>query len=220
MKISRLGDLLNQMGLITAEELERALQAQAEKGERLGQVLLQQKKISEPDLIGVLAAQFGMEERDSIPDESLRFDLVHELPIQYLKKNLFFPFQTEDGALWVAVNDPLNLEILDDFRVLFGREEVRPVLVPAREIISAINRTYGQADDTAEQIIQDLGEEEGQFLFTELEGGADLLDETSEAPIIKLVNQIFSQAVKSSASDIHIEPYEKTLRVRRPGSAG
>ena len=74
--------------------------------------------------------------------------------------------------LWVAVNDPLSLEILDDFRVLFDKKQILPVLVPAREIISAINRTYGQANDTAAQIIQDLDEQEGQAsLFTELEQG-------------------------------------------------
>ena len=77
------------MGLVAAEEVEAALQVQAEKGERLGQILLQQKKISEPDLLGVFAAQFGMEQVDHIPDEKLRFDLVGELPIQYLKKHLF-----------------------------------------------------------------------------------------------------------------------------------
>ncbi|GAG37458.1 unnamed protein product, partial [marine sediment metagenome] len=111
--------------------------------------------------------------------------------------------------------DPLDLEVLDDLRILFGQNEIRPVLVPAREILSAINRTYGQANDTTEQIMQDLGEEaDSQHLFTELEVGEDLLDETSDAPIIKLVNHIFSQAVKSQASDIHIEPYQQHLQVR------
>jgi len=88
------------------------------------------------------------------------------------------------------------------------------VLVPAKEIVSAINRTYGQANGEAEQIIQDLDQEEGNPLFTELEEGEDLLDETSDAPIIKLVNHLFSQAVKSRASDIHIEPYQQNLQVR------
>jgi general secretion pathway protein E len=134
---------------------------------------------------------------------------------EYLKKHEIFPFQSEDGTLRIAVNDPLNLEVLDDLRILYGHSEIRPVLVPAREILSAINRTYGQANDTAEQIFQDLGEEEdSQHLFSELEVGEDLLDETSEAPIIKLVNHIFSQAVKSQASDIHIEPYQQHLQVR------
>jgi general secretion pathway protein E len=88
-------------------------------------------------------------------------------------------------------------------------------LVPAKEIISAINRTYGQANDTAEQIIQTLDQEgDSHHLFAELEEGEDLLDETSEAPIIKLVNHIFAQAVKSQASDIHIEPYHHHLQVR------
>jgi len=214
MNIPKLGSVLEEQGRLSPEVLEEALEAQTEKGERLGHILVQQKKITERELLEALAVQLGMEIMDRITDEQLRFDLVEHLPIQYLKNSLIFPFQTEDGNLRVAVNDPLNLEFLDDLRILYGREEVLPVLVPSREIISAISRTYGQANDTAEQIIQDLDQEEGASLFTDLEEGADLLDETSEAPIIKLVNQIFSQAVKSGASDIHIEPYKKGIQVR------
>ena len=213
--LPRLGDVLVEQGWLSPEALEEGLDAQAENGERLGQVLVQQKKITEQELLNALALQLDLEVMESIDDEELRFDLVEQLPIQYLKKHEIFPFQSEDGTLRIAVNDPLDLEVLDDLRILFGQNEIRPVLVPAREILSAINRTYGQANDTTEQIMQDLGEEaDSQHLFTELEVGEDLLDETSDAPIIKLVNHIFSQAVKSQASDIHIEPYQQHLQVR------
>ena len=213
--LPRIGDVLVEQGWLSPEALEEGLEAQAENGERLGQVLVQQKKITEQELLNALALQLDLEVMESIDDKELRFDLVEKLPIQYLKKHEIFPFQSEDGTLRIAVNDPLDLEVLDDLRILFGQNEIRPVLVPAREILSAINRTYGQANDTAEQLMQDLGEEaDSQHLFTELEVGEDLLDETSEAPIIKLVNHIFSQAVKSQASDIHIEPYQKHLQVR------
>ena len=213
--LPRIGDVLVEQGWLSPEALEEGLEAQAENGERLGQVLVQQKKITEQELLNALALQLDLEVMESIDDKELRFDLVEQLPIQYLKKHAIFPFQSEDGTLRIAVNDPLDLEVLDDLRILYGQNEIRPVLAPAREILSAINRTYGQANDTAEQIIQDLGEDEdSQHLFTELEVGEDLLDETSEAPIIKLVNHIFSQAVKSQASDIHIEPYQQHLQVR------
>jgi len=213
--LPKLGDVLVEQGWITPEGLEDGLAAQAENGERLGEILVQQKKISERDLLEALALQLNLEVMESIDDKELRFDLVEKLPIQYLKKHLIFPFQSEHGTLRMAVNDPLDLEVLDDLRILYGVDEIKPVLVPAREIVSAINRTYGQANDTAEQIIQDLDQgEESHHLFTELEEGGDLLDETSEAPIIKLVNHVFAQAVKSQASDIHIEPYQQHLQVR------
>jgi general secretion pathway protein E len=213
--LPRLGDVLVEQGWLSPEALEEGLEAQAENGERLGQILVQQKKITEPQLLNALSLQLDLEVMESIDDKELRFDLVEQLPIQYLKKHEIFPFQSEDGTLRIAVNDPLDLEVLDDLRILYGQNEIRAVLVPAREILSAINRTYGQANDTADKIMQDLGEEEdSQHLFTELEVGEDLLDETSEAPIIKLVNHIFSQAVKSQASDIHIEPYQQHLQVR------
>ena len=213
--LPKLGDVLVEQGWVTPEGLKDGLAAQAENGERLGQILVQQKKITEQELLEALALQLDLEVMESIDDKELRFDLVEKLPIQYLKKHLIFPFQSEHGTLRMAVNDPLALEVLDDLRILYGVDEIKPVLVPAREIVSAINRTYGQANDTAEQIIQDLDQgEEGRHLFTELEEGGDLLDETSEAPIIKLVNHVFSQAVKSQASDIHIEPYQQHLQVR------
>ena len=213
--LPKLGDVLVEQGWVTPEGLEDGLAAQGENGERLGQILVQQKKITERELLEALALQLDLEVMESIDDKELRFDLVEKLPIQYLKKHLIFPFQTEHGTLRMAVNDPLDLEVLDDLRILYGVDEIKPVLVPGREIVSAINRTYGQANDTAEQIIQDLDQgEEGRHLFTELEEGGDLLDETSEAPIIKLVNHVFSQAVKSQASDIHIEPYQQHLQVR------
>ena len=213
--LPRLGDVLVEQGWITPEGLEDGLTAQAENSEKLGQILVQQKKITERELLEALALQLDLEVIESIDDKELRFDLVEKLPIQYLKKHLIFPFHSEHGILQMAVNDPLDLEVLDDLRILFGVDEIKPVLVQAREIVSAINRTYGQANDTAEQIIQDLDQgEESHHLFTELEEGGDLLDETSEAPIIKLVNHVFGQAVKSQASDIHIEPYQHHLQVR------
>jgi general secretion pathway protein E len=214
VKPPRLGTILIEQGRITPEILEEALAAQREKGERLGDILVQQKRISESELMAALAAQLDLEVMTHISDEHLRLELVEQLPIHYLKKNLVFPFQPEDGTLRVAMNDPLRLEVLDDLRILYGKEQIVPVLVPAKEIVSAINRTYGQANGEAEQIIQDLDQEEGNPLFTELEEGEDLLDETSDAPIIKLVNHLFSQAVKSRASDIHIEPYQQNLQVR------
>ena len=213
--LPKLGDLLVEQGWLTPEALEDGLAAQAENGEKLGQILVQQKKITERELLEALSLQLDLEVVESIDDKELRFDLVEKLPIQYLKKHLIFPFQSEQGTLRMAVNDPLDLEVLDDLRILYSADEIKPVLVPAREIVSAINRTYGQANDTAEQIIQDVDqEEESHYLFTELEEGGDLLDETSEAPIIKLVNHVFGQAVKSQASDIHIEPYQQHLQVR------
>ncbi|HYR02049.1 MAG TPA: type II secretion system protein GspE, partial [Syntrophobacteria bacterium] len=159
MKPPRLGTILIEQGRITPEILEEALAAQREKGERLGDILVQQKRISESELTAALAAQLNLEVMTHISDEHLRLELVEQLPIHYLKKNLIFPFQFEDGTLRVAMNDPLRLEILDDLRILYGKEQIVPVLVPAKEIVSAINRTYGQANGEAEQIIQDLDQE-------------------------------------------------------------
>ena len=138
-----------------------------------------------------------------------------DIPISYLRKNLFVPFKNADELLHVALYDPTCLQVVEDIRVIFG-PETDTVLCPAEQILSAINRTYGQNETEADSIVEELDMDEDSALFAELEGAeaSDLLDDTSDAPIIKLVNHILSRAVKTRASDIHIEPYQGNLIVR------
>jgi general secretion pathway protein E len=120
----------------------------------------------------------------------------------------------EDGILTVATPDPLNYEPLDDLRLIIECQEVRVVLSSEREVVRAINRFYEQSADTPEEMIQSMDAESSDRILHELEETADLLDISDEAPVIKLVNLILFQAVKERASDIHIEPFQKELKVR------
>jgi general secretion pathway protein E len=120
----------------------------------------------------------------------------------------------EDGILTVATLDPLNFEPLDDLRLILGCQVVRLVLSSEGEVLQAINRFYEQSADTPEEMIQSLDTEISDRLLQELEETQDLLDVSDEAPVIKLVNLILFQAVKERASDIHIEPFQKELKVR------
>ena len=110
--LPRLGDVLVERRWISPEALQEGLDAQAENGERLGQVVVQQKKITEQELLNALALQLDLEVMESIDDKQLRFDLVEKLLIQYLKKHQIFPFQSEDDRLRIAVNDPLVMSCL------------------------------------------------------------------------------------------------------------
>ncbi|MDY6954005.1 MAG: type II secretion system ATPase GspE, partial [Thermodesulfobacteriota bacterium] len=104
---------------------------------------------------------------------------------------------------------------LDDLRLALGWNGVETVLAPSVAILSAINLAYDMSSDSAEQVIEGMHEEEdGALLMSEIEDTGDLLDETSDAPIIRLVNLMLSQAVKARASDIHIEPYQNTFKIR------
>jgi general secretion pathway protein E len=205
-------------GRITPEDVAETHAILEEQGGEVSRILLEQNKITEREFLDFWSRSLGMDIVEDLGSRELEYALVGTLPIQYAKKHLVLPYgRTEHGVL-VAIHDPLGSdEVLGDLHVMFAPLEVIPTLAPAREILSAINRVYGQAEDQgASEIIQDLDQGEDENLLTgiEEEVGGDLLDETSEAPIIKLVNHILAQAVKGRASDIHIEPYHHELNVR------
>jgi general secretion pathway protein E len=137
-----------------------------------------------------------------------------EMPIQYFKRMGFVPLKSEDHFLVVAVNNPLNFQVVDDFGRAAGYQSIRMVLSPIKEIHSAINFLFDQNGEDAEKMVQDLESSELDTRVTELDELEDLLDTTHEAPIIRVVNVILTQAIRRKASDIHVEPYEKEIKVR------
>jgi general secretion pathway protein E len=203
-------------GRLTPEDVAEARAIIENKGGQVTRILMDQKKISERELLAFWSENLGMEIIEDLGARELDYDLASTLPIQYAKKHLVLPYGRTYDEVQVVIHDPLTSdEVLGDLQVIFAPLTVIASLAPAREILSAINRIYGQAEDEgASEIIQDL--DQGEDLLTGLEEdvSADLLDETSEAPIIKLVNHILAQAVKGRASDIHIEPYHHELNVR------
>jgi general secretion pathway protein E len=206
---------LTTQGLIQAEDISFFHQP-GNGGQTLTRFLLQDRGIPEKDLLVAFAQALHLPLQEDIPENTVQPELVHNLSIHFLKAHTLFPLRREDTTAFVAVSDPLDLPALDQLRVLLGVRRIDPVLVPEAEILSAINRAFGQVQNGAEHIIQDLDETESEAFFNEFEDqvSADLLDETSEAPVIKLVNHILSQAVHYKASDIHIEPYQQELKIR------
>jgi general secretion pathway protein E len=196
------------------EAIAELLQGQAEKGKSLASFLIQKEVMEEDDLLKALAAKLRIPYIKNLEAEGLDPSLISKLPIAFSKKHKVVPVKMEDGVLTVATLDPLNYEPLDDLRLILGCREVRVVLSREREVLQAINRFYEQSADTPEEMIQSLDTEISDRLLQELEETQDLLDVSDEAPVIKLVNLILFQAVKERASDIHIEPFQKELKVR------
>jgi general secretion pathway protein E len=208
-----IGEILSEVCGLTDEALSEGLGIQEEKGGRIGEILIQQKAISESDLLRALGVQFGLKSVTSLPIEGVKTDFTELVPIQFLKKNKMVPILTQEEA-FIASNDPLLFQPMDDLRLLLGLNGVEVVLAPHSTILSAINVAYDMSRDSAEQVIQDMHEEDSDLIMSEIEGAGDLLDDTSDAPIIKLVNLMLSQAVKDRASDIHIEPTQNRLKIR------
>ncbi len=208
-----IGDILKKTFGLPEEALSEALDIQKEKGGRIGEILIQNRKISESDLLQALAIQFGMPFYTTLPTEDLKTGFTKEVSIQFLRKNKMVPVITHDAAC-IAINDPLIFQPLDDLRLLPGLNETDVVLAPFSSIISVINTAYDASRDSAEQVMQDIPEEDTTLILSEIEETDDLLESTSDAPIIKLVNLMMSQAVKERASDIHIEPTKTKVKIR------
>jgi general secretion pathway protein E len=208
-----IGEILIENCGLSPETLSQGLGIQEEKGGRIGEILIRQKSISETDLLKALGTQFGMDFTPSIPVEELKTDFIETVPIQFLKKHRMLPVITADRSFIVA-NDPLLFQPIDDLKLLMDMKCAEVLLAPHSAILSAINFAYDMSRDSAEQVIQDMKDEDSESIISAIAGTGDLLDDTSDAPIIRLVNLMLSQAVKDRASDIHIEPTQTSLKIR------
>jgi len=208
-----LGEILTETYGLSEEALKEALEIQEEKGGWIGEILIRQKAILESDLLMALSIQFNLPFSSTLPTEDLNTEFTQKVPIQFLKKYKMVPIMTSSNN-FIAANDPLLFQPLDDLRFLLGLDGTDVVLAPLSAILSAINFSYDMRSDSAEQVIEGMHEEDTDLLFSEIEETGDLLDDTSDAPIIKLVNLMLSQAVKDRASDIHIEPSQNRINIR------
>jgi len=204
--------LIDKYGL-SPDVLAEALRIQKEKGGRIGEILIRQKAITEVDLLMALGEQFGMDYIPTIPVDDFNIEFTEKVPIQFLKKHGVLPVINSEKA-FIAANDPLLFQSIDDLRLLMDMNSAEVILAPRSAIISAINFAYDMSRDSAEQVIQGMQDEDSEIIFSAIAGTSDLLDDTSDAPIIKLVNLMLSQAVKDRASDIHIEPTQTALKIR------
>jgi len=198
---------------IPADTVDQALELQKEKGGELLRLLMRQESVDEIELLQKLGNELEMEVSISLPSE-IRPDFTSLIPISFLKKHIMVPVIVNNDE-FIAINDPFDFQALDELRQILGITEKRPVLCPQTAIISAINFAYDMTQNTAEEVMQDIDEEDPEALFTEIEETGDLLDDTSDSPVIRLVNLMFSQAVRDRASDIHIEPYQNSLKIRQ-----
>ena len=214
----RIGEILVEMGSCSAASVEAALEAQADRGGRLGEILLSMEAVSAKDLGLALAHQLGYEFADVIDADAIDPKLVSGMSLPYVRQHGVLPIFADDDVVQVAVIDPLATFAIDDVRALFDRE-VEIIVSTPDQVNAAMHRVFDRRAG-ADQVVDDLAEEDLGTLAHDLEEQtSDLLDEDDEAPIIRLVNSVLSQAIKDRASDIHIEPYERDIvfRFRKDG---
>ena len=204
-----LADILKEEKRLSPQTLE-----EMQGSGSLRQALIQKGLMEEEEVLLALSRRLGIPFVKDLEGEGFDPSLIPKVPITFCKNYKIVPLRLQDGVLMAAALDPLNLEPLDDLRLILEAKEIRLVLSTEREILRLANQYYEQRADTPEEVIQSMDGESQDRLLHELEETPELLEATDEAPVIKLVNLILFQAVKERASDIHIEPYARELKVR------
>jgi general secretion pathway protein E len=200
---------------LSLEQLEAALRRQEDQGGRLVDVLVEMGFLTEEEVLGALSERLGLDYRRTVTPEDVDEALVERVPIGFAKAHGLLPLQrTEGDAVRVAISDPFDTACLDDLRLLFDGAEIETELASKRHILAAINQVYDRGVSSITDIVEDAADDFTALASEISAEPQDLLDSKDDAPIIRLVDSLLQQAVKQRASDIHVEPFEKDIRVR------
>ena len=212
---NRLGELLVREKLISLQQLRQAQEEQRKNGSNLGYALAKLGYISDGEITNFLSSQYRVP-AVNLDEYEIDPDLIKLVSREVCEKHKIIPLSRSGSALVVAMSDPTNLHAIDDIKFLTGFN-VEPVVASETGIIAAIERAYGGggAASNYDDMLSEFAEEEVDFTID----GDDInlleLEKQAEgAPVVRLVNAILLNAIKKGASDIHVEPYEKKLRVR------
>src|SRR5216117_4030604 len=205
-KSKQLGQILIELGYITPQQLEAALEEHRKTPKSLGRVLIDLGMIKEADLVRALAEQVGLEfvDLNEFPIDATATVL---LPEALSRRYRAIPIGERDGRLLVAMSDPANVYALDDIRTITGRE-VESVVATAADVTAAI-RKYSDVGGEVEQLAADASAMAEDSIEIDVPSAA-----VEDAPVVKLVHMLLTRAVNERASDVHIEPSERDVRIR------
>jgi type IV pilus assembly protein PilB len=205
----RLGDMLLELGTITQKQLDEELKKQKITGKRLGELFIEDKLITENEMLSLLEVQLG------IPRVYLDMINIDEQAVKTIPQSLalrynLIPVYIENDKINVAMSDPLNIFAVDDVKIASGYN-VEPLLATAQEIKRAIDKYY--STQIVKKVADELSKAQALKSDEEYEDSTDF-DEIKNAPVVKLIDSIIDNAVKARASDVHIEPFEDYVKIR------
>jgi general secretion pathway protein E len=211
-----LGEVLLQSSRLEPEQLAHARIRQQATQVRLSEVLVEEGILTGDEVLAGIGEQLGLEFRQNVDAADIDEELVKRVPIAFAKQHTVLPLSRdqERSLLRVVTCDAFNTEPLDDLRILFGTDDVEIVLSSQRSVISAINEVYDRGTAETGLLAEEATDDLDALADEASHEPQDLLEATDDAPIIRLVNSLLQHAVKERASDIHIEPFEKEIRVR------
>ncbi|HZO10222.1 MAG TPA: type IV-A pilus assembly ATPase PilB [Myxococcota bacterium] len=208
----RIGELLVKENLLSADQLRRAREESRASGNRLGAQITKLGYLDESELTDFVAKQYGVPSID-LDQFEIEAAVIALIPEEVALKHTVIPVNRAGSTLILATADPSNIFAIDDIKFLTGYN-IQPVVAGEDSIKRAIDRYYDKSS-SLEEVIGDFDDSDVDLIH----GGDDidvgeLAKASEDAPVVKLVNLILTDAVKKTASDIHIEPYEKSFRVR------
>jgi type II secretory ATPase GspE/PulE/Tfp pilus assembly ATPase PilB-like protein len=212
MNYTGIGELLVKNGTLTPQQLQSYSIASKEHNQTLHDYLIANNILSQEVLAQTYATYFAIQYIEKINDTMARPELLAKIPLKFLREHSVIPVIL-DNKITLITSNPFDFQPLDELKLLLG--EQAPLAIATKHLISeAIDRYY--PIEGTKQMIQELEEEHGLHPNVDLDviNEQDILGMANEAPIIKLVNHILYQAVKRGSSDIHVEPFEKEIRVR------
>ncbi len=207
------GQELLEKGAISEEELNTALNLQKQSADRIGKLLVDIGALSEADMIRYLSEHLGIGfiGADAFPQVPV---LENTFSVKFMRECRFVPVAVDGEKLVLAMADPLDHTTLNCIRLYARHQNLQPLLAPETEILDLIEKFYGNQASSLGRIVEGIEDGEVDASQEESEDVEHLKDLASEAPVIRLVNLLISKAVESRGSDIHIEPFERDLKVR------
>ncbi|MBU4310991.1 type II secretion system ATPase GspE [bacterium] len=202
--------ILTSSGLLTREQLNTALEEQRKEKGRLEKVIIRLKLATHDQILDLVAAQLGMK-RIKLEDYKFSEEALKAIPARTAHLYRMIPIKKTKKTLTVAMADPFDIRSLDDLSLLLDCK-VEGMVAPEDEVMKAIEKNYGLVEESVEEMVAGMDEE--LEVIHEEEGAEELEEIADEAPIIKLVSLIILQALKERVSDIHLEPFEKTFKIR------
>ncbi|MDQ6959059.1 MAG: type IV-A pilus assembly ATPase PilB [Mariprofundaceae bacterium] len=212
MKSTRLGDILLRQKRITREQLDNIIREMNLNGDTLVSQLVKQNLFAEEEITKFIAKSFG---RPIVDLEKIEVESdITKISMDIMRKNMAMPIKRAGNVLTLAVADPYDINALDEMAFISGCQ-VEVVIAPERQLLQQLDEV-GAAEEHLDDLMSDMGASDMEIVDTsedELDEHT-LATETEAAPVVKLVNLVLLDAIKRGASDIHLEPYEKVLRVR------
>ncbi len=212
----RLGDILIEQGLVTEDQLRECINQHRQTGQNLASILVANEYLGEEDLVVTLSEQLGIPHM-RVANYKIPKEVLDIVPVSLAQQYIMLPVSITGDVLTLAMADPLNIMALDDLHMLTSYE-IEPVVAVQSELIGAIKKHYGQgANDNAYENIVGNQENENLEVLAEEEEALDIATmsaEAEDAPVIRIVNLILKTALENEASDLHIEPFEKSVRLR------